>query len=302
DLERISKEFFSETSFIVNPEVSYFHQYCLLHHKLIQPRPRKVIFSKKFCVPVLLEKGLTKLINKLEQGQDVNGYLSKSSINMTKEDGLLNDFGIYHFHLGINYDGNFISRTKEVAFAYINTDTVFFIEAPAHGYSNDVDKLLWFRARYINIIHDEQPHLIERYRVNGIPAIEVDDQTRKKLRRSNVNTFIPIDDTTSYVSMGFGSVASGMSAKAIIQANEINNEIACYVLDVKKYIKDNISFKIVSDNLKFTIKLINFDGELGKLNTEFELWLGNDITHKISYLYKTENSRRLSILAVHQNV
>ncbi|MDV7388355.1 hypothetical protein R4446_11890 [Acinetobacter baumannii] len=302
DLENISKEFFLQSSFKVTPEKSYFHQHCLLQHKLIYPTPRKVIFSKKFCVPLELEKGLENLVKKLRLGEDVNYYLSKGSLDLTREDGLLNDFGIYHFHLGSNYEDNFIKRTKEVAFVYINNTTAFFIEAPAHGNSNDVDKLLWFRTRYIKIIHNEQPHLIENFRINGIPSIDIDDIARKKLRKENVNTPIQVDDKTSYMSMGQGFVTSGSSARAIMLANKINNEIVTYALAIKKNFEENPPSNIKSDDQEIILRLINFYGTPGSLNTEYELWKDDKAIYKITYLYKNESSSTLIISEIRKDI
>ena len=67
--------------------------------KLISLQPRKVYYSKKFLCPDECKDALNILISNIERGNNLLPYMSKQVINPEKNDGLLNDWNIHHFHL-----------------------------------------------------------------------------------------------------------------------------------------------------------------------------------------------------------
>lgn len=57
------------------------------------------------------KKGLNNLFRKLRV-DDITYYLNKGSLNLNKEDEVLNNFRIYHFHINLNYEDDFIKEPK----------------------------------------------------------------------------------------------------------------------------------------------------------------------------------------------
>ena len=97
---------------------------------------------------------------KMENGDDVNGHLSKLVFkDMNKTDKMLDDWNIYHLHLRLGSPNVFDkARTQsgDLLMAVILHDDAYFIDVTSH--SNDD----WFDVRYLKIIKDnwEQELLI----------------------------------------------------------------------------------------------------------------------------------------------
>ena len=72
--------------------------------KLISIKPRKVYYSKEFICPDESRNALNRLILDIEKGKNLMPYMSKKVINPSENDGLLNDWGIHHFHLNEAFD------------------------------------------------------------------------------------------------------------------------------------------------------------------------------------------------------
>jgi hypothetical protein len=70
--------------------------------RIISQQPRKIMKANDFNCPANLLSGLDNLERKIIDGEDLTPHLSKSvSRNYEGVDYLLNDWGIYHLHLGI---------------------------------------------------------------------------------------------------------------------------------------------------------------------------------------------------------
>lgn len=106
---------------------------------------------------------------KLENGDDVNGHLSKLVFkDMNKTDKMLDDWNIYHLHLRLGSPNVFDkARTQsgDLLMAVILHDDAYFIDVTSH--SNDD----WFDVRYLKIIKDnwEQELLIRHDDIIDVP-------------------------------------------------------------------------------------------------------------------------------------
>ncbi len=83
-----------------------------------------------------LPNGLNQLVGILEKGQDISPYLSKQVDNISAIDGMFNDWGVLHLHLGDQpnpKDGRYIARTGPLLFLYLMQDNAYLINIYQHG-------------------------------------------------------------------------------------------------------------------------------------------------------------------------
>jgi len=120
--------------------------------------PRRTECAASFSVPADLKNGFDGLCLAIHQGQPLLPYLSRSTFSIDKADGLLDDWGILHFHLGTERLLNgLIKGTKTVAFGLVQTDCIYFLDALPHGPGHgDV----WVREKLIHTIEENWPSLL----------------------------------------------------------------------------------------------------------------------------------------------
>ena len=190
-------------------EVPYFIQYLNYRSKLVIAKPRNVVLSKQFSISSENKKGFDRLKEKLINGEDVNAYLSKSSIIANSVDGMLDYFGIKHFHLGEIVKNDFIKRTGEIALGLVTDSEVFFVVSKQHGkgYGD-----IWYEKDVLEIIHKEKPNLISHCKVENMieisPTIS-DTKDIKYYRNSNINGAITLDDGSTYMPFNLGQTLAG---------------------------------------------------------------------------------------------
>ena len=74
--------------------------YMNLSRRLVKPVPRKILKSKEFKCPKHLEINLQDLENRIKIGDDLTPFLSRQLKKIEFPDAMLNEWGIYHLHLG----------------------------------------------------------------------------------------------------------------------------------------------------------------------------------------------------------
>jgi hypothetical protein len=142
------------------------------------PRPRRVHLSKEFVCPPELSTGFNQLVDVLQKGQDVSPYISKQVDNISAIDGMFNDWGIIHLHLGDRLDprdGRYIVRTGPLLFLYLMADDAYLINIYEHG--NWTDKSI------LQTVQDNWPELIKPFVLNGV--IGLSHQPQKSNTRSS---------------------------------------------------------------------------------------------------------------------
>lgn len=237
-------------------------QYFGLLHRMISSRPRKIAISKELVCPPEVQSGFEIFKKKVEGGDDLNPHLNKGSRKLDFNDGLLNEWGIYHFHLDtvIMPDG-FIKRTGPVLFAKVTSDVFYCIAIMEHGRSNPE---VWSEQDMIEIVHNNWPDIIEQYKTDFLTMDKTDRATRHNLRKSRVNSFVEVNDRTIYSLPGGGSMLDGTNAKVIM-----THDHNAYILSQQEQrIRDNIA-NIASeihastgyDGNEFTFQLVLSDNE-----------------------------------------
>ena len=135
-------------------------------------QPRQVVTSDIFQCPDQHSQGWSNLKASILKGEDVTPYLSKSIENITYPDSMLNDWGVYHFHLGEESDGRFITRTGPLLFALVKADILYAINVYHHEQ--------WTDSNIVETIHRNWPSLVGRYIVKGIqPTQNITNEEKK---------------------------------------------------------------------------------------------------------------------------
>src|SRR5690625_1982664 len=128
-------------------------------------------------------------------------------------ESMLNDRGVYHFHLVVRLAGTFVVRTGPLLFALVTVDEFLAIGVYQHG--------AWANADIVETIHRNWPHVIEKNKIYGVePAAGMTEKERLTLRRKNVNSLISVSDGMVYGPFGGGVVAAGYNIHAIIQTDK----------------------------------------------------------------------------------
>lgn len=242
-----------------------------LQKKSVSPQKRIVHYSKEFACPSEVELGLKLLVQKFENGNDVSLHLSKDATSPSEFDGLLYDWGIYHFHLGetIDHQTGRIERTGPVLFAKIDNENVYCINVYSHG--KNVQQP-WAKQDLLKIIHNNWPQTIAKWKLpDGIELCPESitlpsDSQYAFLRRSGISTAIFVDKGIAYISPGGGYMSTGHSQEIVLYCQRVHNTLKHCELHIGNSITslvkqiEEITGKPVGRRLHF--KLIEIDNVL----------------------------------------
>lgn len=192
------------------------HAYYNAKQRIPETCKRKVEVSDAFSCPEELEQDWQSLKAKIENGDDLKPYLSKLVTKAAKQDHMLSDWGIYHFHLGtIMGNGGFINRTGPLLFARLTSDTFYAVDVYNHG--------AWVDTTVLEIIHRNWPSSIAVYRNDGLSYSNPNDEQRASFREQHINAFYTANDGTVYVPVGGGVMTSGNSAMNTVAVIKMHN-------------------------------------------------------------------------------
>lgn len=182
-------------------------------HRLIEPRPRRVLQAKELRCPRKNLRGFESLLEKIEKGVDLRPHLSTRLMKPRYNDAMLNDWGISHLHLGkrLNAKG-FVTRTGPVLYARFEPDTAYLIVVQKHG--------AWSSQKLIDVLHDNWPEIAARRQIRGVtPDTNLSDEQREKLRRAGVMTLSAVNGMA--VALGGGYSTSGLSTRVLFESDRL---------------------------------------------------------------------------------
>jgi hypothetical protein len=227
--------------------------------RLITPAPRQVLKSKEFTCSTDQNEGLKLVEDKIIKGEDLLPHLSRQLTNLNYNDSLLNDWGIYHLHLGtIIEPDNFINRTGPVLFARFDNDKAYLINVMGHG--------SWTKQQMIKVLHDNWPESIDMYRLKGVIGLShvpTDDDV-KAARKFGVNTSIQLEPGVVFTNIGGGYTTSKKSIEVMqtmIYYNKVIEQLEQYVRDNAEKMGEQLKEEYAFTGTKLTFKLAIENGE-----------------------------------------
>lgn len=173
-------------------------------------RPRLLRISDDFQCPPAHEDGWKLLQEKIVSGSDLAPHLSYEHASLDSQDGLLNEWGVHHFHLGTIESlkrAGFIGRTGPVLLARITPDEFYAINVYPHGE--------WENFSIVESLHRNWSDSIKQYRLNGIKGEPLSNLQRRNIRRVNMQAATAVADGTVYMAIGGGVCSSGASSEAV---------------------------------------------------------------------------------------
>lgn len=209
-------------------------KYLNLFRRRIISKPRTILISKEFHCPKNCREGVKLIRRKVKTGQDLTPHLSRQITNIDYNDALLNDWDIFHFHLGTSPDKNnsgFIARTGPLLFSRVTNDYFYMIDICKHGD--------WSKQKLIEIVHRNWPESITDYKISGVSCLthKNTDDDIKDLRAKGISTVFQVDDGTVYTSIGGGYDKSGANMDIVVRCKSCASNIRKW----EEYIKDHLS-------------------------------------------------------------
>jgi len=224
----------------------------------ISPRLKAKIKS----LPQNLQVGIKSVISEASSGADLLPRHSRRIKNNDYSDPLLNDWGIFHLHLGdtIESDG-FIKRSGELLYVFIHKDHLYFLDVLKHE---------WADRSLVEVIHKNWPNAISRHRLIGIDLVEdvaPTDANVSLFRKAGLSYLYKTADGTVYGPLGGGYAASGDSIDAVRRShmtlgwlnwveesvNKNKNNLANIIYEATGKKLDSLNLKLVNKNGKFYV-------------------------------------------------
>lgn len=196
------------------PAAEILRSYANVRHRRVAQRPRKV-HKTAYAVPSELMAGEQAFLSKVAAGDDLRPNQSTRLERADFNDGMLNDFGIQHFHLGTTPHPTkpaFMARTEPVLFALVKDDDFYSLGCYAHG--------AWSETGLLDIIHATWPHAIASSSSGSTPGMRIlglrhnyTDAEVEMLRKAGVSALTQRPDGTIHAGPGGGVTTSGKSGK-----------------------------------------------------------------------------------------
>jgi hypothetical protein len=202
-------------------------------------RPRRVWEADDFHCPPVMLKGWELLRRKVLKGEDLRPHLAREHSDLSHRDGLLNEWGVHHLHLGVKpyfKDPSFVDRTQQLLFALITDDDFYAINI----YPRHRD---WETTEILESLHRNWPQVLASCRIHRVPGEKLNKQERKNLRNASVQTFTAVSDDAVYAPIRGGVASSGVSIEAVMRT-------ATAVADMKR-----LQIAMQEQIEKFTIQL-----------------------------------------------
>lgn len=172
--------------------------------------PRAIEIADDFVCPPEHQGGWNALQETIRKGEDLNPRLSKRHASLLNLDGLLAEWGVHHFHLGVAADPKnpaYIGRTGPLLYALVTDKAFCAVNVFSHQGFED--------SRVLESIHRNWPDMIGKYRAKGVTGGTWTPEQRRTLRGKNANVHTAVSDGTVYLPITGGVMASGVNAEAV---------------------------------------------------------------------------------------
>lgn len=202
--------------------------------RYVDPYPRPVAFSDKFPVanlPDETRKGLQQLIERFEQGADVNPYQGRGLIRHhdtsgeakhARTDLLFADWGILHFHLTTKpiRSGRFFSEPDDyLAFCLVGGNVVAFLDVLRHP-----EKVGFANLDLFDTMARGWPDFMDQFKIRGQLLQSGEPLTTTQVsefREAGVGVFYNFDGSV-YGSPGGGVTSASTPRRLTLACDQIS--------------------------------------------------------------------------------
>jgi hypothetical protein len=215
---------FDESRTLNENTMRYLNTY---NRRIPRAVPRAAHESRELSVPHAYQQDYLTLKEAMRSGNDLRPYMSRDFIKKKrpdKNDGLLNSWGIQHFHF--RPEG-----TDHLLFCKVTDSDIFVIQVLPH----DTDS--WVDDRLIEILHTNWPEEIKAGKLHCISPEAFPPDKRSALRNQNTNFPITTSDNTVYLAPGGGLMASGDNSEDRLNCTKIFAELDYW----QKLVTDNVA-------------------------------------------------------------
>lgn len=209
-----------------------FTRYLNMLNRSIEPRPRVTKKAAGFTCPPEHRAGFDALVKVSETGGNLRPYQSTGMENDKYDDGMLNEWGLHHFHLGTGPHPTipgYVSRTPPLLYAVVTPDNLYCIAILAHQQ--------WSNQLLLDIMHQNFPELTNSatfksstLKPQGL-AVRYSDSDVQKLRNAGINTITKRPDGT--IMMGPGG---GVNLKK--KKGEKSSKVAIANIEIRKTLQE----------------------------------------------------------------
>ena len=262
--------------------------YFNFRERLISNRPRQVKIPRGFSCPPAHQEGLERLLDKVRRGDSLFPHLSRQINNPSFSDGMLFDWGIQHFHLGLTPDKRkprLIQGTKEVLYAMVSDDYFYALAIEDHNHWTDKDLL--------RIVRDNFGEIIEPHRLKGIASLSVtvDESDHNKYRQAGINVITELDDKY-YLCPGGGITTAKTSTRAVRSVLHTKHRYS----DAQNIIGEELQKALVVTPIKENNPLDCIQLKMSELeNDRITVKCQEDGTRIVLFFDEQDNFRSLSI-------
>jgi len=192
-------------------------QYLNLERRRVAPRARLVSVARGLVPTALIADAYRELLRKLEHGEDVTPHLSRSVLrDADYHDGLLDDWGMHHFHLGTSLEADgMVARTNELVFAIIRPNDAYVAGIHLHGQ--------WAVHALIDAVQENWPELLRPLALCPGPRLSPPEHARA--RRSNLHVVTVLANGMPVLGAGGGITSSGHSLAVSVRTMRIREEV-----------------------------------------------------------------------------
>jgi hypothetical protein len=256
-------EYFNSMGINYRSDVSYrtaLIDFMNMNLKLVNAVPRKVYKSKEFLArKVSFDDicGVNYLTDKIESGFDINYHQSRNLLDPKHNDLLLNNWVIYHFHIGRKQEEDgFYERTQNVVFVIFSDKQAFFVDVLPHGAKGE--PYVFARQELLEIIDNNWPEILTVHSHQDAQFLN-NEYTNKEiniLRKKGYTIATTIVNGKVIANPGIGQTSSGHNSHVIKRAGAVSR----ILYGTQQFIEENhleIKTKL-SEKAGFDIPELNF--------------------------------------------
>ena len=232
------------------PAAEILRAYANVRHRRVAVR-RRAVHKVPYVVPPHLIAGEQAFLTAVTAGADLRPYQSTRLEDQHFDDGMLNEFGIQHFHLGRGPHQTrptFKERTEPVLVAIVRENDFYSLGCHPHG--------AWSQQSLLDLTHATWPRLLSTpIDAHMRVAFNPNDADVAALRKEGISAITQRPDGTTHVSLGGGLTMNRKSAKVAYEVSQIKSRCN----QIERRLKSEISAMIASGELltPVTVRLVH---------------------------------------------